>query len=108
DYFGLQALAWQTVVESGEALIVRRWVTRGFPLQMLVLEPDYLDVSRDGATKGGGRIVQGVEYDAAGRRIRYWLYPEHPGGGRLTSHVSVSVPAADVAHIYRVDRPGQV
>lgn len=111
NYHGLVSLGFNTVVESGEVLIRRRWrrTSDGFavPVQFQVLEPDYLDHSKDGPTGSGGRIVQGVEYDAIGRRRFYWLFPEHPGGDRLTLQ-SRPVPARDIAHAFRVDRPGQV
>jgi lambda family phage portal protein len=73
-----------------------------------VLEPDFLDSTRDGPTASGGYILQGVEFDALGRRRGYWLYREHPGS-RTVRAVSGStfVPEEDIAHIYRVDRPGQ-
>ena len=108
DYYGLQALALRTTAESGESLVLRRFTNKlAFPIQFQVLEPDFLDSSRDGATREGGEIVQGKEFDKSGRCTRYWLFPEHPGGG-TGSVTSLPVPARDVAHIYRVDRPGQV
>ena len=115
DLYGLQMAILSAVVESGEVLVRRRRrrVEDGLPLpfQLQVLEPDFLDSHRDGPLSGGGRIVQGVEFDAIGRRAAYWLFPEHPGGisaGMVTGMTSRRVPAGDVAHIYRMDRPGQV
>lgn len=113
NFFGLQNLAFRTVVESGEALIVRQ---RQFgpgsnvPLQIRVLEPDHIDTSKDSVINNGNRIVQGVEFNARGQRIAYWLYDEHPGDASFTS-VSLKsrrVPAGDVLHMFRVDRAGQV
>lgn len=110
-YRGLQALALRATVEGGEAMIRRRHrrLSDGLevPVQFQVLESDYLDRSKDGPVAGGGRIVQGVEFDALGRRRQYWLFSEHPGSRRLTE-ASRPVPARDIAHAYRVDRPGQV
>jgi lambda family phage portal protein len=109
DVYGLQALMGQTVVQSGEALVRRIWTRDSkFPVQFQLLEPDHIDSSRDTLrAEGGGRIIQGVEFDRLGRRVRYWLYPDHPGG-RMSSAQSVPVKAADVAHVYRMERPGQV
>jgi lambda family phage portal protein len=113
DLPGLQQLVMRTVVESGEVL-VRRRLRRpedGFvlPLQLQVLEPDFLDTSKDSVAllPGGFRIVQGVEYDAIGRRVAYWLYPEHPGSAFATA-TSTRVPAENVLHIFKSQRPGQV
>lgn len=109
--YGIQALAAQTVAEAGEILIRRRWRRPSdglaVPVQFQALEPDYLDDTKDGPTRSGGRIIQGIEYDAIGRRRFYWLYRDHPGGRHFTAD-SRPVPAEDIAHIYRVDRPGQV
>lgn len=113
DFAGLQALVMRTVAESGECLVRRRWRRSddGFalPMQVQVLEPDYLDTSKDQQTYAGNQIVQGVEFDALGRRAAYWMFREHPGSGRLASTgVSYRIPASDVRHIFRVTRTGQV
>ena len=113
DFAGLQKLIMRTVVESGEVL-VRRRIRRpedGFPIpmQLQVLDPDYLDTTKANATlPNGGRIIHGVEFDAIGRRIAYWLFKEHPGSNVGNAAASVSVPADGVLHVYRQDRPGQV
>ena len=81
DLYGLQRLAARTVFESGEVLIRfrPRFYDDGFhvPMQIQVMEPDYIDTALTQETKTG-RIVQGVEFDLLGRRIAYWLFPEHP------------------------------
>lgn len=113
DFYGLQELALRTVIESGEVLIRRRlrFASDGLPIpmQLQVLEPDFLDTAKDSLTlnNGGARIVQGVEFDALGRRVAYWLFPEHPGSAFATAS-SVRVPAANVLHVFRQLRPGQV
>jgi lambda family phage portal protein len=111
--YGLQALVLRSVVESGDVLIRRRprRMDDGLtvPLQVQVLEGDYLDHGKTETTPAGGWITQGVEFDRLGRRVAYWLYPEHPGDptGRMSA-TSKRYPSADFLHIYRIDRPGQV
>lgn len=111
SFYGLQRLVMETVVESGEALVLRQpgGEQDGLPvpLRIQVIEPDYLDASR--VSRGGNEIVQGVEFDASGRRVAYWLHPRHPHGSSLAgrSNESRRVPAESVLHIYQVDRPGQ-
>lgn len=113
DFYGLQALAFSTIVESGSVLARRVWrrKTDGLPvpMQILLLEPDHLDVSRDRLLPDGGRIIQGVEYDKSMRRVAYHLYSEHPGDRimPLTGLVSQRIPAEDVLHVFRTDRIGQ-
>jgi lambda family phage portal protein len=112
DFGGLQALVVRTMAESGEVLIRLRdrRVEDGLPvpLQLQVLEPDHLDSLKSGELPDGGFIVQGIEFDALGRRRAYWLFPTHPGDSRGRSQVSKPVPAAQVLHLYERLRPGQV
>jgi lambda family phage portal protein len=111
-FTGQQSLGLFTAALSGEALAVRRWhrdSVLGFRVQLL--EPDYIDTVKNGFTGDtGGPTIQGVEYDKQGRRTAFWLFDQHPGAAIISSSrfVSRRVPAEDVAHIYRCDRPGQV
>lgn len=115
NLYGLQGVALNTVVDAGEALIRVHHLDPdddrfALPIQLEVLEPDFLDVTKLGFFENGSEIRDGIEYDAEGRRVAYWLFPEHPGGdwspGALRG-ISERVIAANVLHIYRVDRPGQ-
>lgn len=115
DFAGLQKLIVRTMAESGEVLVRRR--TRRLedrlpiPIQLQVLEPDFLDPAKDGmTTPQGGRIIQGVEFDAIGRRVAYWMLREHPGANFFGAGGGASdrIPASDVLHIFRTLRPGQV
>jgi lambda family phage portal protein len=113
NFAGLQALTMRTVAESGECLVRRRWRRQGdgfaLPMQVQILEPDFIDTSKDQQTYAGNQIIQGVEFDALGRRVAYWLFREHPGSGRLAATgESYRVAAKDVRHVFRVTRAGQV
>lgn len=115
NFYGLENQIMRAIVESGEVLVRRRRrrASDGLPvpLQVQVLEADHLDMLKDGMiSPSGNRIIQGVEFDRLGRRVAYWLYPDHPGEALIYSRStqSVRVPAEDVLHIYRMDRPGQV
>lgn len=131
DVYGVQALAVQTWLEGGEA-IVRRRVRRlddglPVPMQLELLEGDLLDSWRTGDLPNGGRIVQGVEFDPINRRAAYWLLPQHPGdqlfgratgilfGGGSTDGSAIAegltsrpIPKSEVAHLYKPTRAGQV
>lgn len=112
DFYGLQALVMRTIVESGEVL-VRRRIRRpedglAVPMQLEVLEPDYIDTSKDNiALPNGGRITLGIETDAIGRRVAYWLFEQHPGGNTFVNATSRRVPADGILHIYDKQRPQQ-
>lgn len=113
DFYGLQALVARTAKESGECLVRLRprRPSDGLavPLQLQVLEPDYLDSLKTGPVDAGF-CIQGVEFNSLGQRAAYWLYPQHPGdvaqlGKGMTSK---RIPADEIIHIYRKTRPGQV
>jgi lambda family phage portal protein len=117
NLYGLQALIMQAVCADGECLVVEEWRVNPVagipPLRLRVLEIDHLDTTRDGLLVGNGYIKEGIEYDAQGARVAYWLFDEHPGGSGLRAGsagllgTSRRVDAHKVHHIYRVDRPGQ-
>lgn len=113
DFFGLQDLQIQTIIESGDVLTRRRRRRStddlAVPLQLQLLEPDHLDQSRDRA--GSNDVVSGIELDGGNRRKGYWLYASHPGDARpmqSRSFVSTFVPADQIAHGYVKRRPGQL
>jgi len=112
--YGLQRLAMRAIAESGEVLIRlrRRKSSDGLkvPIQIQLLEADFIDSTKTGTTQGGNILLQGKEYDKIGRLVAYWLFENHPGDSFVVgkSFVSKRVDAEDIIHIYRVDRPGQV
>lgn len=116
DFYGIQQQLAGEVVEGGAAFL--RWYLRPaswglkVPLQCEVLEHEFLD-TRKTEMRGNNAIINGVEIDPWGRRVAYWLFPQHPGEmSSLTlarnRFVSERVPASEVDHVFRVDRPGQV
>lgn len=111
--YGLQHQAANAVVSDGEVLLRRRRrdTSDGLPLpfQLQLMEVDYLDSARDGVLKGGNQVRGGVEFDLIGRVVAYWLFDTHPGatGWRLARMESRRIPASEIAHVFRVDRPGQ-
>lgn len=114
NLYGLQGLAMRTIAESGSVL-VRKRVRRmadGFtiPLQLQVLEPDYLDRTVNGVQPNGNFAVDGIEFGVIGQRVAYHVYDQHPGSmtGKSRIRGSSRVSADFMAHVYRVDRAGQV
>lgn len=115
DLAGVQTVAVRSWLESGDVLLRRRWRRPddglAVPVQVQVLESDFLNEQANSILPGGGRIVQGVEFDAIDRRAAYHLWRTHPGDflqGQAVAAGVARVPAADVAHLYEPLRPGQV
>jgi len=111
NFYGIQHKVIEAAAESGECLIRRRrrFVSDGLPvpLQIQVLEADFLDEAKSG-TNGNNLIIQGVEFGPLGNRTAYWLFDEHPGASTgMRTMVSRRVPASDVAHIFLPKRAGQ-
>lgn len=110
NLYGLQLQAARTIVESG-AVLARyrpRFAKDGLPVpfQVQMLEPDYLDSNRNGLLDKG-MYVSGIQFDAIGNRQYYWLFPNHPGAIAAQGMIAKPVPAADITHVFRQDRPGQ-
>lgn len=103
NFYGIQKLVFESLVESGEVLIVRHYdKTKINPLRLKVLESDYLDHTKHDLAKN---LIQGVQFDGADNVTGYWIFSNHPGE---VSSQSTLINAGDVIHLYRVDRPGQV
>lgn len=110
---GLQRLVMEAVAESGEVLIRKRIVNGlAIPLQYQVLESDFLDstILNTSPTQDGNFVIQGIEFDGNGKRVGYHIYESHPGSidHPFQSLKSNFIPANEILHIYRAERPGQV
>lgn len=117
-FYEMQALALREMVEAGECLIhMPAPVYFGeavAPLRLELIEADRLasevDVLRVVRRLGDGKpkIVRGVEMDAAGRPIAYWVYPEHPANSLSSLRPEPQrLDASNVIHLFRQDRIGQ-
>ncbi len=115
DWFGMQAAADRAMEQDGEVLIRLRprLATDGYPvpLQLQLLEIDWLDTSRMTGAMGNNSIVNGIEYDLFGEVAAYWLWEQHPGevaGGWRTGNRTQSkrIPASSIIHLFAPERPG--
>jgi lambda family phage portal protein len=105
-----QRLTLRSAARDGETL-VRFLRGSEYPdgLGLLFMESDYLDQDMTRDNRDGSRIIGGVEVDSkTGRAIAYHLFESHPGD--TTSGISTRtrrVPAEDLLHLFRAERPGQ-
>ncbi len=107
----LERFAMGQVFEAGEVLIrLHRTAMPGspVPLALEVIEPERLaDHYSIGRAPNGNAVRMGVEVDTFHRPVAYWLHQVHPGDvavGAGTPDQLVRVPAADMMHLYIVDR----
>lgn len=111
DFNGLQAMMAGGAYESGEVLIRRIRLREGrVPLQLQILEADYLDSTKFGPLPNGNYAIAGVEVDKLGRKQAYWMWDQHPGESNLIPRrfESKRVPASEVILFGEKERPGQV
>ena len=111
----IERLLIRSIAESGEVFV--RLVKQSFsgspiPLALEIIEADQLDDGLNGRSLQGNEIRMGVEVDRWGRPIAYHFLGYHPGdyqfsNQQISSQRHNRVLAADVIHLYRMDRPGQ-
>lgn len=105
DFYGLQAVAASRMVIDGEAIAIML-IDEGGNLTLRLLDPEQLDGSMSRDLPGGGKIIAGVEFNAAGQRIAYHIFKDRPAIS--ASLAPVRVPADSVVHMFRHEAPGQV
>lgn len=115
DLRGIQTQVMNTVFSDGEVLVRRRMRDPKYdpgltlPFQLQVMEVDHLDETL--TSHGQNEVIEGIEYGPTGAAVAYHLFDVHPGDmlragrGRLASK---RVPAQQILHIRRLDRPGQM
>ena len=111
----IERLVIRACAESGEVFI--RLVRQCFggstiPLAMEVIEADQLDDGLNGRSQQGNEIRMGVEVDGWGRPIAYHFLAYHPGdyqfsNQQISTQRHKRIPAEEVIHLYRSERPGQ-
>ena len=104
DLGSVLTAAARALVGQGEAFY--RMVTTDRGVRLQELHPDQIDPSLNRETDGGGRIIAGIEFDAAGPRVRYWVRPSPDTV--IGASAAIPVDAADILHLYEQKWPGQV
>lgn len=107
----IERLAVRSVAESGDVflrLIRQPFGTSRIPLALELIEADRCDDQFTGRY-GVNEVRMGVEVDSWQRPVAYWFLTRHPGDTEFngTRQERVRIPAEEIIHLYRSDRPGQ-
>ncbi len=115
DFYGLQALTYLSILESGDVFVIPVFIPRrGVPydLRLRILEADM--VSNPSHSMDTDKLAGGVEVDENGAPVKYWVSKRHPGGLGFVGNEWVGIPAysprtgmRQVLHIFDRTRPGQ-
>lgn len=112
--YGIQQLCARARMESGEVFIRirKRRVDDDLivPVQFQVLEADFCPVNYNDTLKNGHRIVAGIEFNAIGKRVAYWMHARHPSdtATMFEDNRPIRIPAEQIIHHYIPTRPGQI
>lgn len=110
DLYGLQAMVLASVVESGEALVIRQWQDGdeygGLPrFSVRVLEPEHLACDNTNFLSLDSDV--GIDYDERGVPKAYRIVEDPFANAWVRKEDALVVDASEVAHVFRVERPGQ-
>lgn len=114
NFYGLQALALRSMLESGDVLALTAAIKRNNPysLSIQLIEADRL--SNKGYSQDTQNKISGVTLDLNGSAVRYDFTKQHPGSVSRSSLEWVEVDAygkngrKNVLHLFEKRRPGQV
>lgn len=102
-FWGLQADVARGVVVDGEAFVQFLDSDR-----LRLIPPELIDESMTRELGDGGVIVQGVEFDADGRRVAYHVLPSRPHDQFATYAPPVRIDASEILHVMKPLAAGQV
>jgi lambda family phage portal protein len=81
-----------------------------YRFRLQFLDPDLIDQEKNEVLQGGREIRMGVEVDAAGRPLAYYVKVKHPDDYQTGSAPYIKdqrIPADRMIHAFRADRIGQ-
>ena len=107
-------IAIKAVFRDGEALILKvKGKTAGkYPFALQVIDIDRLDILKNVDQPNANPIRMGVEFERETQRVvAYWILTQHPGDSLYGEHSYAQhtrVPADQVYHLFRPERPEQL
>jgi lambda family phage portal protein len=117
NFYGLQSLVFRSVLESGDVFVLLPMIesrTNPYSLRIQVVEADRIEAPFGKKENAGNKIVAGVEMDANGAPVAYYILRNHPGSPEGINKEFIRVLAfgtstgrRNVLHIFERTRPGQ-
>ncbi|MEO1723563.1 MAG: phage portal protein [Pseudomonadota bacterium] len=114
DFHHYARLAVTAMVEGGFSFVeYANEPDAARPVSATVLEAEFLDESKTssiGAAANARLILNGIEFDARGRRVAHWLHASHPGEGvfSLQGYASRPLSRDRCDMVFMPRRPGEI
>lgn len=110
DFYGMQAIAARQMIESGEcfAHLLTPADATGIPFQLRLIDADLVDLAHTAVLACGVQVIGGVEFDATGRRVAYYVSSRLPVDMFATTYPAVRIGATDMLQLFNPLAPGQV
>ncbi|MBN2629729.1 MAG: phage portal protein [Rhodobacteraceae bacterium] len=106
DLFGIQAAAVRAMIVDGEAFL--HMETRANGLRLRLLPAEMVDESDTRDLPGGGYVVAGIEFNAAGQRVAYHVLKARPTEVFASTYGTIRIRAEDMLHLMHPLGAGQV
>jgi lambda family phage portal protein len=108
-FYAQQALAFRAMIEGGEsfARLRGRLPEDGLPVpfQVELISRDQVPTTQWVDLRPGNAIRAGIEFDALGRRVAFWVLPFNPNDPAMPmlapTWQPTRVPAEDMVHMFR-------
>lgn len=108
-YTDIEVLALRCLIVDGEYLIrLVPGAENPFSFALQFLDPDQLDVDFNTVRANGNRVRMGVELNALGRPVAYWVWTAHPNDPEERRRVRERLDASTILHGFVPLRAGQV
>lgn len=113
-FFEMQAAIVREVHEAGECLV--HFVESDDPARPVRFALELIDADqiasdafypRNINTETGNEVRRGIEIDAAGKPVAYWVYRHHPQDINSLWSRAERLPAENVLHLFKQERIGQ-
>lgn len=102
-------IAISAVEADGEVLLrIHKQKEFKYRFALELLDADHLDIMHNDILPTGNKIEMGIEYNAHGRPVAYHITDINPNDrASLLPRKRLRIPADEMIHLFRPERPGQ-